>query len=102
MIERSWMRFLDSLSDNRKSKIQNRKWLGLSIIVFVLVVCGAVAPAQQPGKVFRVGILDVSSASSIAGLLEAYRQELATLGWIEGKNLTTEYRFAEQKRERLP
>jgi len=34
--------------------------------------------------------------------LEAFRQELSKLGWIEGKNITIEYRFAEQKRERLP
>jgi ABC-type uncharacterized transport system substrate-binding protein len=34
--------------------------------------------------------------------LEAFRQELSKLGWIEGKNITIEYRFAEQKNERLP
>jgi putative ABC transport system substrate-binding protein len=34
--------------------------------------------------------------------LEAFRQELSKLGWIEGKNITIEYRFAEQKLERLP
>ncbi len=34
--------------------------------------------------------------------MEAFRQELSKLGWIEGKNITIEYRFAEQKRERLP
>ncbi len=34
--------------------------------------------------------------------MEAFRQELRKLGWIEGKNITIEYRFAEQKRERLP
>ena len=43
-----------------------------------------------------------STASGIAVLLEAFRQELSKLGWIEGKNITIEYRFAEQKRERLP
>jgi len=90
-----------TFSENRKSKIQNRKWLGL-VIAFVLAVPGPAAHAQQSGKVFRIGILDVSSASSIADLLRAYRQELTTLGWIEGKNFTIEYRFAEQKRERLP
>ena len=37
-----------------------------------------------------------------AVLLEAFRQELSKLGWIEGKNITIEYRFAEQKPERLP
>jgi putative tryptophan/tyrosine transport system substrate-binding protein len=35
-------------------------------------------------------------------LVEAFRQELSKLGWIEGKNFTIEYRFAEQKRERIP
>ena len=34
--------------------------------------------------------------------MEAFRQELSKLGWIEGKNIIIEYRFAEQKRERLP
>jgi putative ABC transport system substrate-binding protein len=34
--------------------------------------------------------------------LEAFRQELSKLGWIEGNNITIEYRFAEQKLERLP
>src|SRR4029077_9839687 len=60
------------------------------------------AEAQQPGKIFRIGFLDISTASGSAGLLEVFRQELSKLGWIEGKNITIEYRFAEQKLERLP
>jgi hypothetical protein len=39
-----------SLSDNRKSAIQNPKWLGLSVIAFMLVVAGTVANAQQPDR----------------------------------------------------
>src|SRR5262245_40863423 len=58
--------------------------------------------AQQPGKIFRIGFLDPSTASSMAGLLEVFRHELSKLGWIEGKNITIEYRFADQKFERLP
>jgi putative ABC transport system substrate-binding protein len=58
--------------------------------------------AQQPGKIFRIGFLDPSTASSSAVLVEAFRQELRKLGWIEGKNITIEYRFAEQKSDRLP
>jgi putative ABC transport system substrate-binding protein len=65
-------------------------------------VCGAKADAQQPGKIFRIGFLDPSTASGSAVLVEAFRQELSKLGWIEGKNITSEYRFAEQKNERLP
>jgi len=80
--------------------LQNPKWLGLSVIAFVLVT--VVAQAQQTGKIFRIGFLDNSTASSIAVFLEAFRQELSKLGWIEGKNITIEYRFAKQKLERLP
>ena len=58
--------------------------------------------AQQTGKIFRIGFLDASTASGSAVLLDAFRQELSKLGWIEGKNITIEYRFAEQKTERLP
>src|SRR5262245_42651135 len=61
-----------------------------------------VANAQQTGKVFRIGFLDNSTASGSAVLVEAFRQELSKLGWIEGKNITIEYRFAEQKNDRLP
>src|SRR5262250_2982757 len=57
--------------------------------------------AQQPGKTFRIGFLDSSTASGMAVLLEAFRQEMSKLGWIEGKNITIEYRFGEQKPERL-
>src|SRR5438094_4455448 len=58
--------------------------------------------AQQPTKVPRIGYLDNSTASGMAVLVDAFRQELRKLGWIEGKNFTIEYRFAEQKIERLP
>ena len=58
--------------------------------------------AQQTGKIFRIGFLDNSTASGMAVLVNALRQELSKLGWIEGKNFTIEYRFAEQKPERLP
>jgi ABC-type uncharacterized transport system substrate-binding protein len=58
--------------------------------------------AQQAGKNFRIGFLDASTASGMAGLVDAFRQEFTKLGWTEGKNITIEYRFAEQKPERLP
>jgi putative tryptophan/tyrosine transport system substrate-binding protein len=58
--------------------------------------------AQQPGKIFRIGYLDNSTASGMTVLLDAFRRELSKLAWIEGQNITIEYRFAEQKTERLP
>ncbi len=67
----------------------------------LLLAPRSAAVAQQPGKIFRIGFLDVSTASGSAVLWDAFRQELSKLGWIEGKNITIEYRFAETKPERL-
>jgi putative tryptophan/tyrosine transport system substrate-binding protein len=60
------------------------------------------AEAQQPKKVFRIGFLETSTASGIAVYVAAFQQELRKLGWIDGQNITIEYRFGEQKLERLP
>jgi ABC-type uncharacterized transport system substrate-binding protein len=73
-------------------------WL-LPVLLFASVHS---AEAQQPGKVFRIGYLEPGTASSNTVLLDGFRQELTKLGWIEGKNIAIEYRFAEQKNERLP
>jgi putative ABC transport system substrate-binding protein len=63
----------------------------------------SLADAQQAGKIFRIGFLDGSTASGMAGLLEVFWQEMRKLGWIEGKNFTIEYRFGENKgSDRLP
>ena len=95
-------RFFRSRFPNPKSKIQNRKWAGFLAVAFAFVLCGVVAEAQQTGKVFRIGFLDSSTASGSAVLVDAFRQELSKLGWIEGKNITIEYRFAQAKTDRLP
>ena len=55
------------------------------------------ADAQQPGKIFRIGFLDNSTASGSAVLVEVFHHELSKLGWIDGKNVTIEYRFGESK-----
>ena len=110
MNKRYWMQWLVSSSDNRKSKtcpelcrrIENPKWPGVLAILVLLLGCVAVAQAQQAGKIFRIGFLDPSTASGLAVLVDAFRQELSKLGWIEGKNFTIEYRFAEGGNDRLP
>ena len=78
-----------------------KKIILLALCSLLLAPCSAV-DAQQAGKVFRIGYLDSSIASGSAVLLEAFRQELSKLGWIEGKNITIEYRFGEGKTARLP
>src|SRR5512138_3572726 len=72
------------------------------LLITILLITATAVDAQQPAKIFRVGYLDAGSASGSAVLVDAFRQELSKLGWVEGKNITIEYRFAEQKRERLP
>jgi putative ABC transport system substrate-binding protein len=102
MIERSWMRRLDSLSDNRKSKIRNRKWMGLFAVIVALTACGARAEAQQPKKVPRIGFLNAPPTASISARVAAFQQGLRELGYVEGKNIVIEYRWAEGKAERVP
>jgi putative tryptophan/tyrosine transport system substrate-binding protein len=78
-----------------------RKFFGLALgaLLFALSVSAA---AQQTGKIFRIGFFDSSTASGSAVLWEQCRQEMSKLSWIKGKNITVEYRFAEQKPERIP
>jgi putative ABC transport system substrate-binding protein len=99
------MRVVDLLSDNPKEALRKKIRNFVALIVSLAVafaLCGAAAQAQQAGKIFRIGFLEISTASGIAVLLDAFRRELLKLGWIEGKNIIIEYRFAEQKPERLP
>jgi putative tryptophan/tyrosine transport system substrate-binding protein len=72
----------------------------LMLCAIIFALCSS-AEAEQAGKIFHIGFLDNSTASGNAVALDAFRQELNKLGWIEGKNITIEYRFAEQKQERL-
>jgi ABC-type uncharacterized transport system substrate-binding protein len=91
-------------SDNLKSKtcpelcrrIQNLKWLGILVIAATFVLCGAVAQAQQPGKIPWIGYLAGSGSSPNKAFVEGMRD----LGYVEGKNIGFVYRTAEGKTER--
>jgi putative ABC transport system substrate-binding protein len=73
--------------------------IALSGMLFI--VCSP-THAQQAGRVARISFLDDSTASGSAVLLEVFGQEMRKLGWVEGKNITIEHRFAEGKYDRLP
>ena len=60
------------------------------------------ARAQQSKKVTPIGYLSASSLSAIAARVEAFRQGLRELGYVEGKNIIIEWRSAEEKSDRLP
>src|SRR5712692_5115581 len=94
-------RFFESPSDNLKSKIENLKWLGLSVIAFVLVVGGGMAEAQQPKKIAKIGYLLASTPAAVAQNIEAFRQGLRELGYVDGKNFVLELRYGEGRAERI-
>jgi ABC-type uncharacterized transport system substrate-binding protein len=86
-----------------RSKIENRKLMAIVALIIALVMCGAVAKAQQPTKVHRIGLLaGGSTARALSPRFLAFRQALQDLGYFEGKNLVFEHRSAEGKLERLP
>ena len=60
------------------------------------------ADAQQTGKVPRIGFLSLTSPSDRPLLLDAFRQGLRELGWVEGQNMVIDYRYAEGRDDRLP
>jgi len=86
-----------------RGKKQNmKKRLALWLLATLFLANVSLADAQQTGKVPRIGFLSTTSASNIANNLEAFRQGLRESGYIEGKNIIIEYRWAEGKLDRLP
>jgi len=75
----------------------------LSILFLVgMLAVAVIAEAQQPTKIPRVGYLAANSLSDISARVEAFRQGLRELGYVEGKNIVYEWRSSEGKFDRLP
>jgi len=78
----------------------------MRLIGLVLALLFTLAPlsadAQQAGKVHRIGYLGPSSPSLESHLVEAFRQRLRDLGYIEGQNINIDYRWAEGQDDRFP
>ena len=72
------------------------------LVAVVLLAVAVLAEAQQAKKVPRIGYLSSSDAASESNRFEAIRLALRELGYIEGQNIATEYRYAEGKQDRLP
>ena len=73
-----------------------------TLVAAVLLTVGVVAEAQQATKIPRIGYLSATSTSNNAARIEAFRQGLRELGYVEGKNIVIEWRHAEEKLDRLP
>ena len=76
--------------------------LGRLLVVLIVFALCVPAEAQQPKKVPRIGFLTASSVTSMATRTEALRQGLRDLGYVEGKEIVIEYRYAGEKLDRLP
>jgi putative ABC transport system substrate-binding protein len=72
------------------------------LLLTILLLTVSIANAQQPKKVPRIGYLEAASASANLARTEAFRQGLRELGYVEGKNIVIEWRYAEGKVDRLP
>src|SRR5262245_9160114 len=78
-----------------------RKVTVLTLCALLFALC-SFAGAQQTGKVAWIGFLSGSSPSAVSARVEAFRQGLRDLGYVEGKNIVIEARYADGKLDRLP
>ena len=79
------------------------KTAGLILMLALGIISLALpAEAQPPGRIFRIGYLSSSSPSAVSHNIDAFRQGLRDLGYVEGRNIVIEYRWAEGKYDRLP
>ena len=76
---------------------------GIGFIITLGILLGSLAAqAQQTGTVYRIGFLGNSTAALEANLVGPFREGLRDLGYVEGRNILMEYRWAEGKYERFP
>ncbi|HEU5297049.1 MAG TPA: ABC transporter substrate-binding protein [Burkholderiaceae bacterium] len=73
----------------------------IAVLAFTLLAAPLAAEAQQAGKVARIGFLSFTSPSDRPPLRDAFRQRLRELGWVEGENVVIDYRYAEDRVDRL-
>jgi putative ABC transport system substrate-binding protein len=68
----------------------------------MLLALSVSAEAQQPTKIARIGYLSGTSYSANSARVDAFRQGQRELGYVEGKTIVVEWRYAEGKLDRLP
>jgi putative tryptophan/tyrosine transport system substrate-binding protein len=78
------------------------KTMPLFALCFLLLALCSSAQAQQPKKIPRIGYLSSNDSASESTRAEAIQQALRALGYIEGQNIATDYRYAEGKSDRVP
>jgi ABC-type uncharacterized transport system substrate-binding protein len=81
--------------------MNTKKNIGLALGVTLVALCVS-AEAQQPKRIPRIGFLSSLSPAAVSDRIEAFLQGLRELGYVEGKSIVIEWRYAEGKTERLP
>jgi putative tryptophan/tyrosine transport system substrate-binding protein len=83
--------------------------IGLCLVVLAALLAAplqawaqAQAQAQAQARIFTIGFLGSGTSTASAASVDAFRDGLRELGWIEGRNIVVDYRFAEGRVERLP
>ena len=89
---------------NRYQKARSTALASMLLVVSCLgvLLTPLASLAQEPKKIPRIGFLSAVSPSTISARLDAFRQGLRDLGYVEGKNIVIEWRSAEGKSDRLP
>jgi ABC-type uncharacterized transport system substrate-binding protein len=80
---------------------RNKIAFGLALAAFLFLL-SLPAEAQEPTKIPRIGYLTGATPDGQSARIEAFRQGMRELGYVEGKNIVVEFRYAELKPDRLP
>lgn len=89
-------------------KVVSSQWSGVSKSLLCIALCASLlviclpVGAQQPTKIPRIGFVSNTTPAAVAARIEAFRQGLRELGYVEGKNCVIEYRHSGGKPDRLP
>ncbi len=89
------------MNRSRQGRMARKSIIGVWLIALALVPFH-VTHAQQPAKVSKIGLLGTNPSSGLASLGEVFPKALRELGYVEGKNIAIEYRYADSKLDRLP
>src|SRR2546425_1067657 len=72
------------------------------ILALIILAAPFAAEAQQPGRVWRIGVLAVPADTDAKQVFQTFEQGLRELGYVDKRNIIIEYRLAEGRVERLP
>jgi putative ABC transport system substrate-binding protein len=89
------------MNRSRQGRMARKSIIGVWLMGLALVPFH-VTHAQQPAKVSKIGLLGTDPSSGLASLDEVFPKALRELGYVEGKNIAIEYRYADNKLDRLP